>query len=557
MESVIAGNTPSSPSARVFWVVHETSVTKFDASSCRDWDDVARAAHTALGLGSDLPAAGLALRPSSSRGDFFRASDPVPADFAAPASDPLVVTRRGARVVGAGRPATALPRVLIDQFRERALFSTAWVLHREQGGIVVTTLDGAARAVAKDVAASIDDVREAFLSPEKRVAWDKFVGELRLVREVAADEMEGPEAEALRATAARAYLAHVKTTTMLVPFRRDFSLLVYERRESNGGITILTKSCETVEIREEYGFTRGAMNDSGLLIEPSDKPGHCNITFVINIDIGGWWFKSLAERYVSPDWPWQLYYLVQFLQSTKCTPLPPAVASPTSLVSPTGPAAAVCASPASQMSLAPSSPQSGAAREASAVSGSASAGVGGATGAYIMMAAWTIPDDMEARRALAERNDLEIRALSDELAGLESTIEELKHQLAMSPEPMNTDMTAPPPPRKSARTTRHSRASASASRDDSDEDYVEEGGGSGAQGEEQDDGEGEELSDYDPSSRGRNRYWTREEHDKFVEFVTRIGAKQCRTHAQKYFLAIKKNKEMLAKGIPKDQKAKH
>eukprot|EP00727_Mastigamoeba_balamuthi_P010442 m51a1_g602 hypothetical protein (307) ;mRNA; r:79425-80753 len=300
---------------RSLWVSYEGRLAQVDASACRDWDDVARAACAALSL--SVPSASLCLRrgvatasPSVPDGSALRACDAVPAGFCAPREDPLVLAPRSpARQRVASIDPCAAIRAALD--------GALWAPQCEEGAVAVSSLKGgrALRAVARGVKTSPEEARDAFLRPDLRVKWDAFAQGLEIIQAAAEGEVS---VAGVAQTTSGVYFARLRWNSppraLGTVKQRDFSLVLWERRDPSGAIVIVASPCECHYVPADPLYERGRMNAMVFVAEPSsEEQGLCNLTYTIDVDLAGWLPLRIVDMCLFPDCVSQLQNLVSML----------------------------------------------------------------------------------------------------------------------------------------------------------------------------------------------------------------------------------------------------
>eukprot|EP00727_Mastigamoeba_balamuthi_P000386 m51a1_g10344 putative calcium calmodulin-dependent 3 -cyclic nucleotide phosphodiesterase 1a isoform x2 (1777) ;mRNA; r:145162-155784 len=244
--AMIAAHSPALP-ARCLCVAANGQVARLDRATLTTWGDALRASRAVFGV--TAPSSSLALSLPTDPRAALDAAAPIPPDADFPAEAPLVL----ALAYGGGSLAEVLGAPEADEFaRVAANASSLWAAAPFQPAarVRLASRGPCGRAVASRVRTAPDAVRDAFVT-EWRRSWDKCVRAFTRVRDVPAAELAAVDPAAARSVemgSAQAYTAHMVLNPGLLLANRDFCLLVYERREPGGGLTIVARSAQSAAI---------------------------------------------------------------------------------------------------------------------------------------------------------------------------------------------------------------------------------------------------------------------------------------------------------------------
>jgi len=172
----------------------------------------------------------------------------------------------------------------IDAFRTFCNEEDKWKLAKEQDGVKVhtRTVEGSSLSIARGVVtvkASLQKCLDLAMAAEKRASWDKIIKEARKVR----DTDDGH------------VIFYLQSVAKWPASARDFLIDLYIKRFDDHSVVAYGKCPEKEEVEPVKGVVRGKCISSGYIFVPNADDTATTITYVMQLDMGGWLPASIVN----------------------------------------------------------------------------------------------------------------------------------------------------------------------------------------------------------------------------------------------------------------------
>jgi len=172
----------------------------------------------------------------------------------------------------------------IDAFRTFCMEEDKWKPAKEQNGVKVhtRTVEGSSLSIARGIVtikAPVEKCFEYAMDATKRTEWDKLIKECRKVRD--ADNGHG--------------IFYMQSVAKWPASARDFIIDLYSKHFDDRSIVSLGKCPEAEEVPPVKGVVRGKCINSGYIFVPNEDNTATTLTFVMQLDMGGWLPASVVN----------------------------------------------------------------------------------------------------------------------------------------------------------------------------------------------------------------------------------------------------------------------
>jgi len=172
----------------------------------------------------------------------------------------------------------------IEAFRTFCGEEDKWKPAKEQDGVKVhtRTVEGSSLSVARGIVtvkAPLQKCLDFAMDASKRTSWDKVIKESHKVR----DTEDGHQ------------IFYMLSVAKFPASPRDFLIDLYTKRYDDKSVIIWGKCPEKEEVEPVKGVVRGKCISSGYIFVPNEDDTSTTITFVMQLDMGGWIPASIVN----------------------------------------------------------------------------------------------------------------------------------------------------------------------------------------------------------------------------------------------------------------------